>query len=748
MSVAEHVGSLLGEFKDWPQSVGPFGARGFPGPDPNELQRLLAAHSNYYLLGAIGPDLFFLLPDFRTKGGMPIGNTLVGVADFVDDLMRWIDEWVLSYWDRYFGPAAENMDETVSRLSGDLNNTISEVMGALSSLVTHAALVLGTSASDWFANFSLGHNEGNDNRAFLWSDMLHYRKTGQFARELWRQADTWDQRGEPDAALWRDRMRAYALGYITHIGTDVTGHPFTNEKSGGPFRTHWQRHKVVENHMDARVYDNEHGNDAAWSELIASALHYRLAFDAGGNAVTRPSLPQRRRSVRYLYELRRRLALGSQLPEPVARMLFDALGGAYRPGSASTSPTESSPTILAGDGRPSVDAIRDTYAFMFRYLQHVMVDGFWHDKPLPPELFPNLDFPVATDPGDRSPDLNDPDLDLLDLLLAIVRAVLFALAVVEWILTLGPGAILDMATFGPRLAAYYLIELPVHYMMSALRRVLVLTGYLSPARGEIEPNLTRLGVGPGDAFIALLESLGDAASGMSDAELAALGERARQVAEATGREAQMVVAELLGGRELDAMVPSEPVDDAAFPRQHEPDEHHHPWRYPQSGVELGQTTAGPFVAGDDAGTLVAADASGDAHVRARYEQARTPDDTERISRTDMDRTHHLGSPVWFSAYLIWQLTRSEGPDGDSSKITDWNLDADRGYAWHCWDWNRFPENGRTFVDSEGNQVAWPCTLPSQFAPAESEPEERHDPARPLAVHYAAQPDPGCGEHDP
>jgi hypothetical protein len=51
-------------------------------------------HPNYYALGAIGPDLFFLLPDFRSETGTPIGNTPVGVADFVDDLIQWIDDWI------------------------------------------------------------------------------------------------------------------------------------------------------------------------------------------------------------------------------------------------------------------------------------------------------------------------------------------------------------------------------------------------------------------------------------------------------------------------------------------------------------------------------------------------------------------------------------------------------------------------------------------------------------------------------
>lgn len=115
--------------------------------------------------------------------------------------------------------------------------------------------------------------------------MLHYRKTSRFGQVLWQIADTWESRADPsdpqaveNARLWSERLRAYALGYMTRLATDVTGHPFTNEKSGGPFRTHWQRHKVVENHMDARVYDIEHSTETDWSQLTGSALHYRVAI--------------------------------------------------------------------------------------------------------------------------------------------------------------------------------------------------------------------------------------------------------------------------------------------------------------------------------------------------------------------------------------------------------------------------------------------------------------------------------------
>lgn len=751
MSVADHVASLLSELDEWPIGIGTFGSNHVAGPDPKRLAGIAQTHSNYYALGAIGPDLFFLLPDFRSIAGVKAGNTLVGVADFVNDLMTWVDEWILDWWEPTFGPFAQNLEEAVSRLTGDMSTQVGNVLGALSSLTVRAAMTLGSVTNDWFGLFSLGHNEGFDNRDFLWSDMLHYRKTSQFGQVLWQIADRWESRADPNdpaaienARLWTDRLRAYALGYISHIATDVTGHPFTNEKSGGPFRTHWQRHKVVENHMDARVYDNEHGTDSDWSQLTGSALHYHVAFAQNGASVARPTLPAKKPTIRNLHERRRLLDLSSELPIEVATLLYEALGEAYVNSAVNDHPTKSSPKILAGDGRPTPDAIQDTYAFLFRYLRHVMLDGYWHEKPLPPELFPNLDFPLATDPADEAPNAADEDLDLLDLLLAVIRLCLFLVAVAIWILTLPVGILLDAATFGPRNAVYYGIELPIYYMTLALRRLLVMTGYLMPTKDEIEVNLTRLGVGPRDLFLATLEAMGDTLINLDDAELTALGAKAEQMARNLGRNPQDVLAELLAEVDLSQRPPDEPSPDQEFPRQHEDCEHFHPWRYPTKSAELASTTAGPYERGDDADLLIQRSMPGDASIRSLYEKSSDPDNTEAISRSQMTREVHLGDPIHFSAYLIWQLTRTEPLNEEISRMTDWNLDADRGYAWKCWDWNRFPkEAGLFFKDTEDNLVLWPCTPPSQFKKEHGAP--MHDPAKPLLIHWADTEDPHCKE---
>src|SRR2546421_525853 len=63
--------------------------------------------------------------------------------------------------------------------------------------------------SEWWSNFSLGLDKGYDDQSYLWSDMLHYRATGQFGQQLWENAKK--------AGQHQNRQRAYALGYLTHL---------------------------------------------------------------------------------------------------------------------------------------------------------------------------------------------------------------------------------------------------------------------------------------------------------------------------------------------------------------------------------------------------------------------------------------------------------------------------------------------------------------------------------------------------
>ncbi|MEK6791545.1 MAG: zinc dependent phospholipase C family protein [Deltaproteobacteria bacterium] len=736
IAIADRVADYLQDLNEWNS-----GAQlpNFSGPTPKELAALAKKHPNYFAFGAVGPDFFALLPDFRSVcllgKRVPIANPLIGVVDFVIEFFEALDPFIEKY-ERYLGPIAQDIEEAISRSTGDLSSTVSDILGELVSLVTNALINLAEQANDWWGLFSLGLNKGYDNQDFFWMDMLHYRNTSQFAQNLWQLAVEVENAAAPDDEETRakaEKLKAYALGYMTHVGSDVTGHPYVNEKSGGPFRTHWQRHHLVENHIDAKTYDDDFGSQAIYNMLTESARHYRISFtEKGGDGPTPPSYPPGDDSLRGLYVRRRHLDLDSDMPDDLSKFIFDCMDKTYGTQAQvniHNFPRSTPDIIQGGDGRPDPDAIKNTYATFFRYMKLTTLDGFNHEKPEPPVFFPNLDFPALTDPHDDPPGESDRGMDFLDWLLAILRFVLWLLAVAIWIATIIPAIILDVATYGPRLAAYYAIQLPLYNMLKAQRAVMVMTGYLYPMQDEIDIGLVQLGTGSQKLFKEMLSAMdnifgiGDAGAGTSE---------------------------------------TEPVPDKEYPRQQTKDaddnaiEFHHPWVYPKAPVEQCHSFAGPYESGSLPHLLEETNFPGSQIMRVRYERAINPQQTDQISFDHADKNNHLGDPVHFNAYLMWQLTRSDFKDTDTSSITDWNMDADRGYAYHCWDWNRHsaPAEGEpldaahwVLEDLEGHKYLEPCTPPPQ-APKKSDgccpaPQDEPNPHKPLGLHYLTQEDPGC-----
>jgi hypothetical protein len=73
-------------------------------------------------------------------------------------------------------------------------------------------------------------------------------------------------------------------------------------------------------------------------------------------------------------------------------------------------------------------------------------------------------------------------------------------------------------------------------------------------------------------------------------------------------------------------------------------------------------------------------------------------------------------------------------------MPNFNLDADRGYGYLAWDWNRLPvQSTKKTEDPEGDHFGEPCTWPSQS------PFYQMD--RALQIHWTGpgHDDPGCVE---
>jgi len=77
-----------------------------------------------------------------------------------------------------------------------------------------------------------------DPRGNRLSEFLRWHKTGEFARNLLQ-------------ASASDHQKAFALGWLCHIASSVTGEPFINNITGGPYRTHWWCNRFISNWVDA-----------------------------------------------------------------------------------------------------------------------------------------------------------------------------------------------------------------------------------------------------------------------------------------------------------------------------------------------------------------------------------------------------------------------------------------------------------------------------------------------------------------
>jgi hypothetical protein len=738
---------------------------------------------NYLELGSLGPDLFYLLPDFKDTTGQVIRQ----VVSWALDVWEVVDGEFVSKWEKWIDPISTNNAQLSSQLTGGLSTQLAQVLDSLTSAIMTAFKGLLAEMGDWFGVLTSGVPQGFGDDAFYWSDIFHYRRTYQFPFVLFQQAQaalaaagTDDERKDAEARI------AFAVGWMSHCATDVTGHPFTNAKSGGPYRDHWQRHHLVENHMDAENYGARHPGPL-YGEYGTSALHFRVAFlhrtdapydgrhDApaydywsGFPAYDDGDGPTATASRNAFFDLDT-----EPLPDHLVGGLLDAMHDVYGadgphillqdPPFSATDPVTGQP-----DGRPNAAAMNEMWEIVYRYLKMTSSDAISLRLPPPPSVFTDHSFPtppggggagVDDDPA-RGADVDDDDsFTLLDLLLALFAWVVYLAQVVVWLLTVLPGLILDVATFPAREVIYWAVIVPAWNLYLLARRALVMSGFAVPKPGEVNPGLTTLGrQGTYDIASALDDPFGTAsapppitepsgrlhatdASGLDHAYPRGI---VRDLPSAIGR------ADLVGA--LGLTHPLRYAGDAAGDKL-KPSEWVAPWRYPlanQAGAGVAQegaaTHAGPYVVGTSSTVLLSGVVGHDA-TRHELEKADSPAKTEDVLDARLPADQHLGGPVDYGLYLVGRMAADVGRS--EFGVPDFNLDSDRGYAWRTWDWDRSSVPCVPDIDPVGAEdygYPLPCTSP-QFFHADhdcpAQPGRWYDESQDLAVHYLPGSGPAC-----
>lgn len=286
------------------------------GLGPADCGGLMQAWPKFAALGAIGPDLFFFLQDYA-QPAVPCDELMLAMSllYWLDDQGRLDDPWdgllaiigditgnafvaLLRFlikldkiWQKFLdaiddlvGPILDAAGQVIDDLTGGLLDELGDAFTTLKNDLLAFAGEEILSEADIFSWFSLKMRAGYDEQSFLWSDMTHYRLTSRVPGRLLEHARAMRASADATEREHGDQLAAYALGWICHVGTDTTAHSFVNEQAGGPFRTHWQRHHLVENHLDAFDYEAT-GNGAlpaddkvGWIDTYEGLAHSALYF--------------------------------------------------------------------------------------------------------------------------------------------------------------------------------------------------------------------------------------------------------------------------------------------------------------------------------------------------------------------------------------------------------------------------------------------------------------------------------------
>lgn len=246
------------------------------------------------------------------------------------------------------------------------------------------------------------------------------------------------------------------------------------------------------------------------------------------------------------------------------------------------------------------------------------------------------------------------------------------------------GIVGGTLTYPLRWALYEALELPLYNAWLSIHTYLAMTGYVLPLAEEINPGLTTLGMSVNNNWAVTVVALNDPNGGLTPGNISTdpSGSQERTYPKDVLLDPPSAVSQIInqifkiGAPTVNGEIPSE------FSR---------PWRWPAQdnqgdGVnsELPLSFAGPYRAPSDA-TVLFAGAPGTPSARAQFEASTSEIQTKALTASLVPTGKHLGDPQDYAAYVIATLTRN---NLDASKVTNFNLDADRGYAYLCWDWLR------------------------------------------------------------
>ncbi len=569
-------------------------------------------------MGSHGPDITFfldLMPVAQVwlQRGMKVYET---IADFVEPftsaietVQKAVDEALAATVPGY-GP--------LKAIFSQFGDTFDMIGGTL-------LTGLGAFASgyiDAFSYIKLPMQTGLREEGWFWFDMVHYRRTSQFASNLLKSAGN-------------DReMQAYAAAYSTHLATDVTGHAYNVACSGGPYRIQWQRHHCTDNYTDVWVLGHYEGvdiNTSNWHQ------HY----------------PER-------------------MASKFRRQFLDAMKTTY------TDIRHPDGRRLDGREWPNDGDLARMWEMLYLAMK-MQTGGYSVERPSPP------DFPIDFESFPSPPSFGD-DMDggrrrggfswkaLFEALLRFVAdTVKYVWDVVKWIV--------DTATatsLWPFQYALYLIQLATYQIYRACRRVLALRGYCFCHPDEL--------VGGGDISSGWAGTLAGAmlvgASDLDyDAEKTFYIPTHRFDAHFPHKE-RLVNSPKLIQDAVQAVSDASPevkiMIEACLAAGGFPQAFQTPWVYPTSPREEAWTINAPYPNGCLPDEFIEK-ASFHRPYYDAFKDVKSVGQMLSLSAQAGESSRKcLGNAVDLGVAMLEDIS-------GGGRAPDFNLDGDRGYGWLCWD---------------------------------------------------------------
>jgi hypothetical protein len=804
---ARRVADLLasGKFTDWPD-LGD-GGDAVAGYDPKTCGELMKTWEKFTAIGAIGPDIFFFSQDWNNEILGPISDdimlglavyyffdaandddwepvltileqvnsTMAGIIRLLIRLQKIWNDFV-TVWDNTIGPFVEVVGELADDLTGGILSEFGDaIQQLLNAIETVGVQEITTYAGIW-SMMNTAVAKGYQENSFLWSDMTHYRRTSAICQALVHQAELLLD-GSDGAQERHDQFLAFALGYITHVGTDTIAHSFVNEQCGGPYRDHPTRHHLIENHIDAWNYEQTDpggtipadpwGKTDTYPEVSASALQFTVALDLNHDNPHNSDTAQQYGWTQTLEgwarpdplpddhdDQKAALDIDGEMPGWMANAIVAALletfaehphpliyqGDAYqqqidqgkltsiveavtghgldRPFHELLDAIAPPPPFSVPRGFPLPWQVATAYRLMIT-LYKLNFNGGWElPKPRQPDFVivpPQSDFTNLFQPPDFSGVNSDnPIEDACDIFIALVQWIVKELAAVVKLI----GDLIKMGlspwTFYAR-EKLYEIAMKLWDIATKTHEVMAHTGVFMPHAEQRYPDNGEL-MWPNEIDLPLV-TLGATIDGTFQQALA----DAIDPFGAVDRSQDVIVSHSV----RDPNMPYYPV--LQFHSDGSPAdewEYRRPWAYPVTSEQEtgGHNTEvptptetydpskckqepgppgafkpmrpGPYPEGTTPDQVFFRTNAGfDAEGRYQYENSQSPWQTDELNEQLIGKARRrvspLGDPVPFSAYLIGRLVNTTGYQ------TQFNLDADRAYAYLTWDWIRGHDQGKT-----------------------------------------------------